>query len=252
MTTPLPNADASASVSRQIAPVTGLLGAAFYFDADTLATGKSLGLDGFRWYVLGRGGVMGDVGADVVRSAFGYFHPALVDKMWNSARDIMAPAEAGQRYFDCCGELGAKKLAGVAGLEAYIDAADIVTKAAGRAALPLFAGIASQQCADEPSAAALQKAAVLRELRGSAHLCAIVACGLDDAVAHAIKRPNDTKLFGWDPAPDIPPGAVEQHDRAEDVTDTILAPAFAALTPTQAQALVAGTAAMGAAFGIAH
>jgi hypothetical protein len=197
---------------------------------DILATGKSLGLDGFRWYVLGRGGVMGDVTSDVVRAAFGFFHPAVIDKIWNSARQTLAPGAAGQQYFDCCGELGAKRLAGVAGLDAYIDAADTVIANAGRAAMPLFAGIATQQCADDPAAMALQKAAVLRELRGSAHLCAVVASGLDDSVAHAIKRPNDTKTFGWDPAPEIPAGAQAQLARAEDLTDEILSPAFAALS----------------------
>ncbi|MGI9594675.1 MAG: helix-turn-helix domain-containing protein, partial [Acidimicrobiales bacterium] len=51
----------------------GAAGAAFYVNPDTLARGKELGLDGFRFYVLGRGGVMGDVPAKVVESAFGYF-----------------------------------------------------------------------------------------------------------------------------------------------------------------------------------
>ena len=62
-------------VIHAIAKPTGDIGASFYFDPDTLARGKELGLDGFRFYVLGRGGVLGDVEPDVVRSAFGYFHP---------------------------------------------------------------------------------------------------------------------------------------------------------------------------------
>ena len=51
------------------------LGARFYFDPSTLAKGKELGLDGFRFYVLGRGGVLGDVESAVITSAFGYFNP---------------------------------------------------------------------------------------------------------------------------------------------------------------------------------
>ena len=42
-------------------PKIGSLGGAFYFDKETLAKGKELGLDGFRFYFLGRGGVLGDV-----------------------------------------------------------------------------------------------------------------------------------------------------------------------------------------------
>ncbi len=67
-------------------PKIASLGAAFYFNPETVAKGKELGLDGFRFYFLGRGGVLGDVEARVVRSAFGYFAPELVDKMWNSSR----------------------------------------------------------------------------------------------------------------------------------------------------------------------
>ena len=41
--------------------VIGPIGAAFYFHPDTVARGKEAGLDGFRFYILGRGGVLGDV-----------------------------------------------------------------------------------------------------------------------------------------------------------------------------------------------
>lgn len=44
----------------------GTIGAAFYFHPDTLARGKAAGLDGFRFYILGRGGVLGDVEPAVV------------------------------------------------------------------------------------------------------------------------------------------------------------------------------------------
>ena len=40
---------------------TGDIGSAFYFHPDTLAMAKGHGLDGFRMYFLGRGGVLGDV-----------------------------------------------------------------------------------------------------------------------------------------------------------------------------------------------
>ncbi len=53
-------------------PTIGTLGFAFYVVPETLERGKALGLDGFRFYFLGRGGVSGDVEAPVVKSAFGY------------------------------------------------------------------------------------------------------------------------------------------------------------------------------------
>jgi len=45
------------------------LGFAYYFVPETLAKGDALGLDLFHFYVLGRGGVLGDVESGVVASA---------------------------------------------------------------------------------------------------------------------------------------------------------------------------------------
>ena len=72
----------------------GDIGAAFYFAPETLQQGKEVGLDGFRFYFLGRGGVLGDVEAGVIRAAFGYFEPGLVEKIWSKApfRPSKAPS----------------------------------------------------------------------------------------------------------------------------------------------------------------
>ena len=59
----------------------------------------------------------------------------------------------------------------------------------------------SSSAATMISGRAMQKAAVLRELRGSVHLVAVFASGLSDAQAHAIKRPGDVAVFGWEEAP---------------------------------------------------
>ena len=99
---------------------------AFYFDPATLAKGKELGLSGMRFYVLGRGGVLGDVHSDVITSAFGYFHPAAVAKLWDSAKEKLAPREAGAIFHECCAEIGRAKLGDVEGLEAFCDAAEAV------------------------------------------------------------------------------------------------------------------------------
>ena len=71
------------------------LGAIYYFHPDTIAHGKeALGLDGMRFYFIGRAGVLGDVEAPVVTAAFGYFAPAVVAKMWNSSKEKVAPRDA--------------------------------------------------------------------------------------------------------------------------------------------------------------
>ena len=100
-------------------PTVGSLGGSFYFEPATLAHGKDMGLDGFRFYFLGRGGVLGDVEAPVVTSAFGYFEPALIARMWTSAKEIVPPREAGTAYVEACREHGRAHLGEVDGLEEF-------------------------------------------------------------------------------------------------------------------------------------
>ena len=228
---------------------TGDLGAYFYFHSATVQAGKDRGIDGFRLYALGRGGVLGNVSAAVVASAFGYFNPSLIENIWNSAKELMDPLECAQFYFDECGRRGTEVLADVDEqvLRDYVEAADVVISNASPAGLPLFAGIAGLSCSDDVRACAMQKAAVLRELRGSAHLCAVLANGLTDAQAHAIKRPGDVALFGWEEAPSVPVDGDDRMAAAEEATNALLMNAYFPLTEDQAAALVAGADAMHAA-----
>lgn len=232
-----------------IAGPTGDIGAAFYFHPDTVAAGKELGLNGFTFYILGRGGALGDVSPAIVSAAFGYFNPDTIAAAWEKASATMAPSAAAQAYWDECGKRGSELFAAVdhGTLAAYIEAADIVIDHADLAAAPLFAGTAQLTCTEDLAGRAMQKAAVLRELRGSVHLCAVLASGLSDAQAHAMKRPGDVAVFGWEEAPSVPVDGEERMDAAEELTNTMLERAFFALTEEQAEALVTGTDAMHAA-----
>lgn len=234
--------------STAIAAKTGELGAMYYFHPDTIARGKELGLDGMRFYLLGRGGVLGDVDATVVRSAFGYFAPGTVEKLWNSAREIVPPRQASSEHLACNAALGRAVLGGVAGLEAYNAAAATVIAAVDESALTLFAGFRAAPVPEDAPARALHHAVVLRELRGSAHLAAVRAVGLDSRVAHAIKRPEMVEMFGWSEPIEITQGDIDALERAEAITDQILERAFAELDGSAAAALVAGTDAMYSAF----
>jgi hypothetical protein len=228
----------------------GKIGAAFYFHPDTLARGKEAGLDGFRFYILGRGGVLGDVEPAVVHGAFGYFHPALITKMWTTASERIAPREAARLYHRCAHELGRSALAGVDGLDGFVDAVTQIIDSVEGASLPLFTAVRAEPVPADAPAAALHQAMALRELRGSVHLLSLVAQGLDSATAHAIKRPDDVSVFGYETAPDVTDDDRATWQRAEAMTDDLLVPAYAALTDAQAAALVAGTAAIAAALGV--
>jgi hypothetical protein len=225
----------------------GDIGAAFYFAPDTLQVGKDAGLDGLRFYILGRGGVLGDVEAGVVRAAFGYFEPGLVDKMWGSAKQVMAPREAARRYIGCAHALGRAKFAGIDGLDGFLDAASIVIGAVEGASLPLFEAVRCEPVPEDAAGAAMHQVMVLRELRGSVHLLALTACGLESRHAHGIKRPREFKLFGYENEIEVTDEDRARWLRAETLTDDILAPAYDHLTADQAAAFTAAVDAMHAA-----
>lgn len=228
----------------------GTIGAAFYFHPDTLARGKEHGLSGMRFYAVGRGGVLGDVDASVIGSAFGYFHPDLLAKWWDQGCERMSPRDAARLYHECAHGLGRSKLTDVEGLDDFVAAVTAIIDSVEGASLPLFAGVRAEPVPDDAPAAALHQAMVLRELRGSVHLLCIVAEGLDTSVAHAIKRPDDVAMFGYEEPPVVTDADREAWARAESATDRLLTPAYAALTDDQTEALVAGTAAIAAALGL--
>lgn len=234
------------SLIQSISQTTNKAGSAFYFDKATLAVGKENGLDGFRFYVLGRGGVLGDVDSAVVTSAFAYFAPPTIDKIWSSAKEKLAPRAASALYNSCCADLGAAKLADVEGVEAYNEAAEAVVAATELSGFSLFAGWSAEPRSENPAARAMQLIALLRELRGDAHIVALRASGVAAPVAHAIKRPDDVATFGWDPAPEIGADDAAKCEAAEALTDQLLVPSYAGLSEAQAAALVFGTEAIGA------
>jgi helix-turn-helix protein len=221
------------------APKLAAMGGAFYFAPKTLAVGKEHGLDGFRFYFLGRGGVMGDVEPAVVVSALGYFNPALVDRMWTTGRTKLAPPAAATAYLECCHQFGRDHVSKVGDLDVFCSAAEAIVEAVDPAGLTVYAGIAAAPLPDDLPARTMQLIAVLRELRGSAHLVAVRASGLTAEIAHYLRRPDDYSSFGWG---DTPP-AVTDDDRArlasaETLTDDLVRPSFSVVDAKSADTVV--------------
>lgn len=229
------------------------MGSAFYFVPDTVARGKELGLDVVSFYVLGRGGVLGDVESTVIASAFGYFNPTLVAAMWDAARKTLTPRHAGHAYMECCAHFGRETFADVKGLDAFCQAAGAVHDAADPVGLALYAGISTEPLVDDGAGRAMQLVTILREFRGSAHLIALRASGLDAKTAHHIRRPDDAAMFGWSEE-DAPTITAEERNTwaiAEQLTDRIVLPAYAVLDEAGREALVGGLVAMESALAIA-
>ena len=230
-------------------PKIGRIGSSYYFVPETAAQGEKLGLDVFEFYFLGRGGWLGDVDARVVTSALGYFKPNLIESMWNAGRAKIPPPEAGRAYLECCREWGRARLSQLDGLEAFCEAAEAVNAAANPAGLALYAGISAEPFEADAPGRAMQLATVLRELRGSVHLLAVLACGVPPVVAHYIRRPDYFGIFGWSDS-DVPVVTAEDHaalDAADELTDRLLLPAYSVLDDAGAEALLSGLVAMRAA-----
>ncbi len=237
----------------QVCPTIASLGAAFYFAPETLARGKELGLDGFRFYFLGRGGVLGDVEPPVVQSAFGYFEAKLVDRMWNSARERcqLGPREVGRLYVEASRQFGRLRFSSVDGLGDFCAAAERVVAATDPAGLALYAGLAAEDLPDDEPGRAMQLVTVLRELRGSVHLMAVVCAGVSPKVAHYFRRPNDFATFGYgeDETPVLTDADRARMDDVDAHTDRMMARAFDVLDGRAAAALAMGVQRMAAAAG---
>jgi len=238
-------------IARTAGPV-GQHGAAYYFTPETLATGKEMGLDGFRFYFLGRGGVLGDVEAPVVASAFGYFEPSLVQRIWDSGRQVVAPRTAARAHLVCGHRFGRERLAGAGDLAPFCAAAESVVAAADPAGLALFAGVAAEPLPEDPPARATQLLTVLRELRGSTHLLAVVASGLSPKVAHYLGRPDYFGSFGWgdDDVPVVDDARRATYGAVGALTDRLLVPAYRALDEAASADLADGVAAIAAALAV--
>src|ERR1035437_31367 len=230
-------------------PLIGKIGSAFYFVPATTARGAELGLDALGFYALGRGGVLGNVEAPLIVSAFGYFSRTTGAQLWQSATEVAEPRATAKEFMACSHEFGRRQFSSIADLDGFCAAAEAVVAPAHPAGWALFAGLAAEPLPDDLPARAMHLAVVLREYRGSAHLVAVVACGIEPRVAHYIRRPEMFGLFGY--APEEVPEPTDA-DRAaladaDAMTDRIVRGPYSVLSDEQARALVDGLQAMSAA-----
>ena len=221
------------------------LGGGFMISREAKAYGERLGLPGWTPYMRGRCGVLGDVDADVVTAAVGFFHPATVRTAWEAGGAVPA-AEAAHRYAGACQDYGRRKLAGFGGADRLAELIEPVVRHADVTAAPLFAGWRALPLPADGPARAQQLTHVLRELRGGCHLAAVLATGstpLQSVLcggAYPISDgPGNARYFGWpDPFEEVTEEMRDRRARAEELTDALTAPAFAALTEAERDELI--------------
>lgn len=228
--------DALATATATAAAVSGL-GSHFMLDGQTYKQGAALGFAGLDFYVVGRGGVLGDVDADVVTAAFTFFNPDHVRTQWESGLGVMPAAEAAAA-FAACGATWAEEH-----LPDNLDAArlaELAGRAAGSARVacaPVFAGWRALPVPGSPKAAALHQMNALRELRMGLHAAAVVSAGLTPLQALSIRTPHMAPIFGW-PGPADTDGLQALWDGAEERTDVAMAHAFDGLDDAERAELV--------------
>ncbi|MFC6010386.1 SCO6745 family protein [Nocardia lasii] len=229
----------SAAVKQQVLE----LGGAFMVSREARDFAQVTGVPGFHGtYMRGRGGVLGEVDAEVVSAAFGFFEPKCVRAAWESVS--MPAAEAATGYAEVCRDFGRRKLAGFDRADRLAELLKRVVDAAPSAGLPLFAGWRAMPLPDDGPGAALQLTHVLRELRGGLHLLAVLATGLTPLQAILVAGspifdgPNHARHLGWpEPFEPLTDDITARWNAAEKLTEELTAPCFEVLDETEREEL---------------
>lgn len=253
-TAPSSDSLTAAEAVRGVAGPVGQLGGGFMFDPATAERGNALGMPGWTYYHLGRGGAMGDVAPETVVAAFGFFPAALVTKAWLKGLSVTTPTAAAQQYAGSCARYGRRwdDLPGPADAARLAALLGAVNDHAEPMGLALFAGwrALAARTAGEPDvtdggrlALALMAA---RELRGGLHLLAVRACGVTplEALVSGRNGPGNAEFFGWpQPWPDAGV-ASDRMAEAERLTDVLAEQAFEGLSGAERAELVTGLRAL--------
>ena len=226
------------------------IGTAIYLSPDVFAWAAEWGWSNpFAFYFAGRGGMLGDVGADVVHAALGWFAHDAVNAMYTEGIDIAGAQGAADRMVEAHARWGDEHYAGIDGLDDIVAVSEAVVDGVEGSAIPLFAGWRDAPRSESAAGRAAQLMQMLREWRGGLHLVATTAVGLSPLEAILTNEgEGQAKLFGWpEPFPDVTP-IKAKHDQAEEITDQLCAASLAqALDSGRLPAFEAGVRALRAA-----
>lgn len=226
------------------------VGTSIYLSPDTFAWAAEAGYaNPFAFYFAGRGGMLGDVGADVVRSAFGWFEAGAVKAMYEEGSAVAGAKAAAQKMGDVHAQWGRKHLSDVKGLDEIVAVSEELVDGLEGSGIPLFVGWRAASRADDAAGRAAQLMQILREWRGGIHLVATTAVGLSPMEAILTNEgEGQAKFFGWsEPFPDCAEIS-HKHQEAETMTDALSARALSqALSQDKFEPFEAGVAAVRAA-----
>lgn len=202
------------------------------------AAPDTVGVPAQAFYVLARGGALGDVGPETIAAAFVWMEPGRVARAWEKARATTTLAGAVRHWQSEIWSWGRENLPAGPSLDRLDGLLARCVRAASPAGAPIFAGWrAGATPPDHPGARVIHNLYALRELRGALHGCAVLAAGVSPREAVSIRTPWIATLFGWpEPAPE--PERIPDWEAAERATDVAMAPAFAGLSAAESETLI--------------
>ncbi|MGD0381248.1 MAG: hypothetical protein ABSC30_14845 [Acidimicrobiales bacterium] len=214
------------------------LPAGFMLDGATYERGGELGFEGIDFYMVGRGGALGDVDGLVVAAAFVFFNPETVVGAWERTRPLMARHDATEAFAGCLDAWARTHLPDDVDYGRLAELLGRVNDHASVSAAPLFAAWKAVPEPEDRKALALQRLNVLRELRNALHGAAVLAAGLEPLEALLIKTPFMAGAFGWEePFPEVA-SRRPRWEEAEAATNRMVARAYSVLDAGELSELV--------------
>jgi NAD(P)-dependent dehydrogenase (short-subunit alcohol dehydrogenase family) len=236
----------STSVAERTRPTVTGLSAKFMLDGATYAVGGDAGFNGMDFYGAGRGGVLGDVSADVVAAALVFFNPSVVEGAWEGSRDVMSRSAAAELFAGCLVTWAGEHLGDDVDWARLAELAGKIVNSASVGGAPVFAGWRALPVPTDPKAAALHQLNALRELRMARHGAAVTALGLDIGAVVCHASPHMAGIFGWE-GTEIGQDVPAKWDEAEALTNHATDHDYAVLDSAEAEEFVALCAAANAA-----
>ena len=233
--------DAQAAAEATASAVSAV-GRHFMLDGATYAKGAELGFAGLDFYAAGRGGVLGEVDADVVAAAFAFFEPGYVRSQVELGRKVMSADAAAAAWADCCAAWAEAHVGDDAPLDRLNPLLDQLVAAGRPACAAIFSGWRALPVPSSPKAHAVHQLNGIRELRHGLHSAAVLAAGLSPHEALSIASPHMAPIFGWAGLADGAEERKPQWQAAEAATNTAIAHAYEGLDDAARDELVELTA----------
>jgi Helix-turn-helix family len=195
-----------------------------------------------QFWIVGRAGVLGSCPSDVAAGAIAFLAPEHVHDAWENLPQGLTHFEVAEHYLGRITGWGTEVITAFdpARMERLDELGRRIIDAAPACLGALFAGWRSMPVPDDVGGRVALTTHVLREMRGAAHIAAVVAVGIGplDAILASTNAPPRTgpeyaERMGFRPPFRDPEEVRAARLEAEAITARALEPFFAALDPAE-------------------